>query len=182
MGSDGSPMSDMLKHVVVADAIGSMLNTSDSKISNVGAAFALGMASHAIMDISEPDFTVNWFDAQQLRLATPFLGFQIGGIMFVLRTMFAETRGDPRGLSLRLAAIIGTVIPDVIDGIYSILNPHAWYAGQLLFPWHVRTWQVNPMSMWATTALTAAVLALRYLLTPAFMIIRNLMDRARSAA
>jgi len=92
-------------------------------------------------------------------------------------------RGDPRGLGLRLAAIIGTVIADVIDGIYSILNPHAWYAGQLLFPWHVRTWQVNPMSMWSTTALTYPVLALRYLLTPTWFLIRDLMDRTpRSAA
>jgi len=33
-----------------------MLNTSDSKISNVGTAFTLVMAFHAIMDISEPDF------------------------------------------------------------------------------------------------------------------------------
>ncbi len=156
-------MSDLLKHVIVADSIGVMLNASDKKISNVGSAFALGVVSHAVMDMVEPDYTVNWFDSYQLGLAAPFLTFQTGGMIFVIRTMLSETRGDPRGFRLRIAAIIGSVIPDIIDGIYSLMNPHAWFAGRLLFPWHNRTWQVNPMSMWATSALTLVVLAVRYL-------------------
>lgn len=156
-------MSDLLKHVVVADAIGVMLNTSQKRTANTATAFTLGVVSHAVMDIAEPDFTVNWFDSYQLGVAAPFLGFQVGGIFFVLRMVFAETRGDSRAFRLRMAAIIGAVIPDVIDGIYAVLNPQAWFAGQLIFPWHTRTWQVNPMSMWATSALSLLVLSIRYM-------------------
>lgn len=173
-GSDRGNVSDLLKHIVVADSIGVMMSASEKKMmSNVGTAFALGVASHAVMDLAEPDYTVNWFDAYQLGLSGPFLGFQIAGIAFVLRMVFAETRGDPNGLKLRLAAIIGGVIPDVIDGVYAILNPHAWYAGQLLLPWHNRTWQVNPMSMWATSALTLVVLVIRYLSGYALRLVRS---------
>jgi len=177
-----------LKHVVVADSIGVMLNASGRKMGNLGSAFALGVASHAVMDLAEPDYTVNWFDSYYLGQAAPFLGFQVGGIVFVLRMVFAETRGNPRGFRLRMAAIVGAVIPDVIDGVYAIFNPHAWYSGQLLFPWHNRTWQVNPMSMWATSALTLLLLVLRYLSGHVLIFLRgtwirlaNLFSRIRIA-
>ncbi|MFO7941421.1 MAG: hypothetical protein R6U92_02050 [Bacillota bacterium] len=156
-------MSDTLKHIIVADSIGIMLSNSDGDFSTVPTAFALGVASHALMDLAEPDFTVNWFDSQQLGIAAPFLGFQIAGILFVLRVMRKETRNDSRAFRLRVAAIIGGVIPDVIDGIYTIFNPHAWYAGRLLCPWHNNTWQINPMSMWATMSLTLLAMVIRYL-------------------
>jgi len=160
-------VSDILKHIVVADSIGIGLHSSSKPIyNNISTAFFLGVASHAIMDIAEPDFTVNWFNPVQLRSASPFLGIQAGGIIFVLRVLFRETRNDRRAFLLRMAAIIGAVIPDIIDGIYAILNPHAWYSGQLLFPWHTRTWQINPMSMWATTFLSLCVLAGRFLILP----------------
>ena len=156
-------MSDLLKHVVVADSIGVMLNASERKTSNIVVAFTLGVASHALMDTAEPDYTVNWFGATQWGVTAPFLLFQTGGIILVLRSVLLESRGNRREFRLRMAAIIGGIIPDIIDGVYSVLNPHAWYAGQLLLPWHNRTWQVNPMSMWATSALTLVVLIIRYL-------------------
>lgn len=156
-------MSDLLKHVIVGDSIGVLLNESDSRAANLGTAFALGVASHAVMDMAEPDFTVNWFNIQQLGTALPFLGIQVSGIAFVLRMAVSETKGDRRGLQLRIAAIVGSVAPDVVDGVYAVLNPHAWYAGTLLLPWHNLTWQVNPMSWWATTALSLLLLAGRYL-------------------
>ncbi|MFP4200966.1 MAG: hypothetical protein ACLFS8_06105 [Clostridia bacterium] len=156
-------MSDTLKHIVVADSIGVMLNNTDGRLNSLPVAFTLGVASHAVMDLTEPDFTVNWFNSQQLRLALPFLGFQLGGIVLVLRVMRSETRGNPRAFRLRVAAIIGSVLPDVIDAIYTVFNPAAWYAGRLLCPWHNSTWQVNPMSMWATTGLTLLAMAIRYL-------------------
>ncbi len=173
-GCGASLVSDLLKHVVVADSIGVMLNASEKKTSNVGTAFTLGVVSHALMDVSEPDYTVNWFDFYHLGQAAPFLGLQVGGFVFVMRMVFAETRNDPRAFRLRMAAIIGAVIPDIIDGIYSVLNPHAWYSGQLLLPWHNRTWQVNPMSMWATSALTLLLLAVRYLSGYVFRFLRRL--------
>ncbi len=156
-------MSDLLKHVIVGDAIGVLLSGSDGKASNIGTAFALGVASHAVMDTAEPDFTVNWFNSQEFGLAGPFIAFQAGGLVFVFKMLLAETRGDPKAFRLRIAAIVGSVIPDVIDGVYSVINPHAWYAGQLLLPWHNRTWQVNPMPWWATTILSLALLMVRYL-------------------
>ena len=69
-GSDRGNVSDLLKHMVVADSIGVMMSASEKKMmSNVGTAFALGVASHAVMDLAEPDYTVNWFDAHQLGLS-----------------------------------------------------------------------------------------------------------------
>ena len=159
-------MSDLLKHVVVADFLGDMMAHSDNRYINMTTAFGLGVASHAVMDISEPDFTVNWFNFVQLKGATPFLGLQAVGVWFVIRTMFRETKGDFRAFRLRLAAIVGSIFPDVVDGIYAMINPRAWYAGQMLFPWHRLTWQVNPMSMWATTLFTAGLMGLRYVVFP----------------
>lgn len=159
-------MSDLLKHILVADVIGSMVAGWKGRHATMATAFGLGIFSHAIMDLSEPDFTVNWFHSQQLKEATPFLGLQATGMAFVLRTMVKETRGDFRALKLRSAAIVGAVLPDVIDGIYALINPRAWYAGQMLFPWHVLTWQVNPMSMWATSLISGALMGARYIIYP----------------
>lgn len=161
-------MSDLLKHILVGDLIGSLAATESKKNMRIASVFSLGVLSHAIMDMAEPDFTVNWFNPLELRRATPFLGFQAGGILFILRNTFKETRGDSHALKLRLAAIIGAVIPDIIDGIYSIINPTAWYTGRLLCPWHINTWQKNPMSMLATATISSVGLLMRYLLPPLF--------------
>ncbi len=156
-------MSDLLKHVLVGDLIGSLAaNSKDPKKNNLATVFMLGVISHAVMDISEPDYTINWFNRAELISALPFLTLQVGGIGLVMENTVRESRSCPRTLMLRMAGILGAVIPDFIDGIYSILNPHAWYSGQLLCPWHIRTWQVNLMSMWGTSILTGALALFRY--------------------
>ncbi len=170
---EGLIMSDLLKHILVGDLIGSLAaNVESNQITSLASVFSLGVLSHAIMDMAEPDFTVNWFNPLELKKSSPFLGFQTGGILFVLRNTFKETRGDSHALKLRLAAIMGAVIPDIIDGIYSIINPTAWYSGRLLCPWHINTWQKNPMSMLATAAISSVGLLARYLLPPLFRRLR----------
>lgn len=171
-------MSDLLKHILVGDIIGSLAYESENRhFNSLTGVFSLGILSHAIMDMAEPDFTVNWFNPLELRKATPFLGFQAGGILFLLRNTLRESQGRPGALQLRLAAITGAVIPDIIDGIYSILHPQAWYSGRLLFPWHINTWQVNPMSMWATTCITYTCTFFRFFIPPLY---RRLRPRVRS--
>lgn len=160
-------MSDILKHVIVGDLIGCVgANAEHPAINNPGSVFALAVMSHAVMDVSEPDYTVNWFNAMALREAAPFLGIQSVGLGFVLGVFVRNTRNNPRAFWLRLTGIVGAVIPDVIDGVYAVLNPQAWYAGRLLFPWHTLTWQVNVMSMWSTSLLSLILLGVRYLTLP----------------
>jgi len=165
-------MSDLIKHVLVGDMIGSFAANSEHKFFHkTYTVFTLGVISHALMDISEPDFTVNWFNQGQLGNAAPFLALQGGGTFFVLKTMLHSTKKNPLARKLRIAAIIGAVIPDVIDGIYSLINPSAWYTGQLICPWHNASynrmpWHVNLMSMWATTLLSAGLIFVRYCSIP----------------
>lgn len=162
-------MSDLLKHILVGDVIGRLAADSENRsVNSLASVFSLGVLSHAIMDMCEPDFTVNWFNPTELQKATPFLAFQTGGISFLLRNTFRETRGNPRALKLRLAAIAGAVIPDIVDGIYAVLNPQAWYSGRLLCPWHINTWQVNPMSMWATACISSVCTLFRFLIPPLY--------------
>lgn len=171
-------MSDILKHVVVGDLIGCMAASSKNRVhNNLGTAFALGVLSHAVLDMSEPDYTVNWFSPTALTSSTPFLGFQFAGVGLAFKMLGKNTRDNPRALMIRTAAISGAVIPDIIDGIYSVLNPNAWYSGQLLFPWHVATYQVNPMSMWSTTLLSAMLLLLRYLTLPLYKLMRGMIPK-----
>jgi len=73
-------MSDLIKHVLVGDMIGSFAANSEHKFFHkTYTVFTLGVISHALMDISEPDFTVNWFNQAQLGNAAPFLALQGGG-------------------------------------------------------------------------------------------------------
>ncbi len=174
-------MSDILKHVVVADSIGTTLYDSSGRWGGPGTAFCLGIASHAVMDMLEPDFTVNWFNPGDLQSATPFLGVQAGGLAFMLQKLLCR-KSEPRmRLYVRLAAIIGAVLPDVIDGIYALLNPCAWYSGRMLFPWHSRTRQTSPMPMWATSLLTLCVLLLRFALEPIIFLLRPLASLVADA-
>jgi hypothetical protein len=165
-------VSDLIKHVLVGDMIGSFAANSENKFFHkTYTVFTLGVISHALMDMAEPDYTVNWFNQAQLGNASPFLALQGGGTFFVLKTMLHSTKKNHLARKLRIAAIIGAVIPDVIDGIYSLINPSAWYTGQLICPWHNANfnkmpWHINLMSMWATTLLSAGFIFLRYYSKP----------------
>ncbi len=170
-------LSDLLKHVIVGDLIGCVgANSERRALNNPGTVFALAVMSHAVMDVSEPDYTVNWFNAMALKEAAPFLGIQSVGIGFVLATFVRNTQDNPRAFWLRLTGIVGAVIPDVIDGVYAVLNPQAWYAGRMLLPWHTLTWQVNVMSMWSTSLLSVILLGARYLTLPILARLRRRVE------
>ncbi|MFW5787265.1 MAG: hypothetical protein ACOCV3_03260, partial [Halanaerobiales bacterium] len=94
------------------------------------------------------EFVVNWFNFQELKYALPFLAVQISLSLVVLWLIFSPHR-FPRvkNRKLRIFFLIGGVLPDLIDGVYALVNPQAWYNGQLLFPWHISEGTgVEPMS------------------------------------
>ena len=160
-------MSDMLKHVLVGDALGDWTATKKIPPAVGGiAAFALGVISHAIMDRIDPDYTVNWFNPLERHLAVPFLAIQILGVLAVLWLMNRHRGRNRRRFAFRLWGIAGAVAPDLIDGLYAILNPAAWYAGSLLLPWHSNRGPIPRLSMMQTLSLSLLLFALRFGIGP----------------
>lgn len=170
-------MSDLFKHVLVGDILGRIsASTHNNLTGNIITAFSLGIASHAVMDMLEPDYTANWFNKSELIHDIPYILFQISGISWFAHGIYKEKHnGNKHIFLLRIIAIIGAIIPDIIDGIYSIINPSAWYAGQLLFPWHrVRPHQSQElMSMWTTMFLTGLLFVLHSLSVPIYKYFLN---------
>ncbi|MFW6035445.1 MAG: hypothetical protein ACOCRZ_04250 [Halothermotrichaceae bacterium] len=174
-------MSDILKHILVGDMLGKASANSHNRLAgNIVTAFSLGVVSHAVMDMVEPDYTINWFNKTEISRDIPYLLFQLSGIsLFALITRKEKKRNSSYVYLLRIAAIIGAIIPDIIDGIYSIINPSAWYTGQLIFPWHrARTNQAHElMSMWSTMLLTCVFFICNYISIPLY---RLLLKKSKS--
>lgn len=160
-------MSDTVKHVIVGDMIGTILAYFDNPVlNNPFTAFSLGFASHALLDNIENDFVVNWFNFSELRYALPFVMFQImAAIILVWIFIYNNRKYSSTYTTMRISAVVGAIIPDIIDGVYSILNPAAWYEGQLLFPWHSIDVgaQDKIMSMHITMIITVAFIIMRFL-------------------
>lgn len=160
-------MSDTVKHVIVGDMIGTILAYFDNPIiNNPFTAFSFGFASHALLDNLENDFVVNWFNISELRYALPFVMFQIiAAIILVWIFIYNNRRYSSKYTTMRISAVVGAIIPDIIDGFYSILNPAAWYEGQLLFPWHSIDVgaQDKIMSMHITMIITVIFIIMRFL-------------------
>ncbi|MFO7815929.1 MAG: hypothetical protein R6V14_09445 [Halanaerobiales bacterium] len=160
-------MSDTVKHVIVGDMIGTILAYFDNPvINNPFTAFSLGFASHALLDNLENDFVVNWFNISRLRYAFPFLMFQIiAAIILIWIFIYNNKKYSSKYTILRICAVVGAIIPDIIDGVYSIVNPAAWYEGKLLFPWHSidAGAQDKIMSMHMTMIITVVFIIMRFL-------------------
>ncbi|MFW5998939.1 MAG: hypothetical protein ACOCP5_04215 [Halanaerobiaceae bacterium] len=158
-------MSDMLKHVVVADMLGEVSAYSNlSWLNNRAIAFITGFLSHIVLDYIDNEFVVNWFNIPQLRLAIPFLIFQLLFVIIIIHTIYYNSRKRVSRYShLRICFIIGAVIPDIIDGIYTLFSPQAWYTGTLLFPWHrIGDKTGDPMSMYNTILISSIFVIIRY--------------------
>ncbi len=171
-------MSDILKHVVVGDLIGEQthyFNLPDRV--KGGLSFAGGFASHIILDLIDIDYTVNWFNPLHLRAARPFVLAQVAGILIVLHLALRHRMTNARQSNLRLLAIAGSVAPDIIDGIYSLLNPEVWYTGQLLFPWHRTRGHMFRTGMWPTLGGTLMIMFLRYCIPPIYRKIKKWSSR-----
>lgn len=160
-------MSDTIKHVIIGDIIGTILAHFDNKIINNSiTAFSLGFISHIFLDNLENDFVVNWFNFSKLKYALPFVLFQIiAAVILVWVFIYNNKKYSSKYTTLRISAVIGAIIPDIIDGVYSIINPTAWYEGQLLFPWHSIDvgLESKVMSMHLTMIITIIFIIFRYL-------------------
>ena len=160
-------MSDMVKHVIIGDILGTISAYFNKPIiNNCVFAFGLGFLSHAVLDNIENDYVVNWFNKNELIDALPFIIFQITVTAILLWIFIYNNRKySSEYTKLRIIAVIGAISPDLIDALYSVIYPAAWYSGKLIFPWH--SLQVGSknfiMSMYATMAITVIFIIARYL-------------------
>lgn len=135
-------MSDPLTHIVMADLIGKVTaKIPDDKVNEklvIALAFIGGMTSHALLDRIDADYTPDWTqwksNAEALQRDSPHIALQITGIAKQVYDLLGEK--DEHTFKIRLASILGYLSTEMIDVIYSIVNPDAWQKGQLLMPWH----------------------------------------------
>jgi|SRR6056297_2627144 len=160
-------MSDMVKHVIVGDMLGTLSAYFNKPIINNSVfAFGLGFISHAVLDYTENDYVVNWFNKSEFTAALPFLIFQITVTAILLWVfIYNNKKYSSEYTRLRIIAVIGAISPDLIDALYSTINPAAWYNGQLIFPWHSLQAGSDKfiMSMYTTMAITVVFIITRYL-------------------
>ena len=109
-----------------------------------GTALVAGIASHAVMDYLLPEFR-GW---PPQHFWPWWLWQVVGGIMLLCR-----------GWPWALRGVFGVVLPDLVDGVYSLLQPEAWQKGELICPWHRAGvgWTQHDMG-WASTILVEALL------------------------
>jgi hypothetical protein len=154
-------MSDELSHVLVGDVIGRIAAQVDNpKVNTPFVAALLGFASHALLDKVDHDYTPNLMawktDVDEALKDAGYLAVELSGI--VAKIIEVSREKDPHTREMRIAGIIGSVLPDVIDGLYSVLKPEAWAEGKLLIPFHrAEPGPRQDMSREATLAKTSAI-------------------------
>lgn len=116
-----------------------------SKVTNSpAAAVVAGSMSHAAMDYALPEFR-GWPPPKYL----PWWAWQVIGSILLLRC----------GWSWALWGVLGAVLPDLVDGIYSLVNPQAWQRGALICPWHRAGAEIFDRDMsWPLTFAVEAIL------------------------
>ena len=87
-----------------------------------GLAFGAGVLSHAAMDMLLPEYRP-WPPCDNL----PILAWEAAASYVLLREAYKREER---------AGALGQLAPDIVDGIYSLLNPQAWQRGALICPWH----------------------------------------------
>lgn len=113
------------------------------RVRSPAAALVVGVASHAAMDYLLPE-SRGWPPGRYW----PWWLWQAVGTIALLC----------RGWPWALWGVLGAVLPDLVDGVYSILLPQAWQSGKLLCPWHRAGAEIWKRDM--SWALTLAVEAL----------------------
>lgn len=111
-------------------------------------AFVLGFLSHGFLDTFIQDPVIDWQTPAALERETPFLTAEALLTLVMLRGMNAR----------EWWGVIGSVAPDIIDGLYSVAEPRAWLRGELLMPWH-RGYGI-PTQLMSETASTNLSIAL----------------------
>lgn len=128
-------MSDELAHIIVGDLIGEAVAClPDSRISKPFITAVLAFASHAVLDRADNDYTINWTDADRLKHDAPLIAVQTSGLAAEIASLLTEK--DREKAVIRLAGVLGSIAPDVIDGVYAYLHPDKWQKGDLFMPWH----------------------------------------------
>ena len=100
--------------------------------------------SHAMLNKIDNDCTIYWTTKGQLLKDMDYIGLQAGGIGLVFYSVFVN-EPNPEFKIVRAAAIMGAILPDIIDGVYSFLFPQKWDAKELLLPFH-RPDNSNPLA------------------------------------
>lgn len=85
------------------------------------AAVAMGILSHAAMDYALPEYR-GWPPLRHW----PWWLWQAAGSVALLC----------RGWPWAAWGVLGAMLPDLVDGVYSLIRPQAWQSGELLCPWH----------------------------------------------
>ncbi|MFW6006562.1 MAG: hypothetical protein ACOC4G_01395 [Bacillota bacterium] len=163
-------MSDIIKHIVVADFLGEILSYSDKyRINSEITGFVIGVGSHILLDIIDNEFVINWFYFEDLIYAFPFIIFELIFAIFIIRSVIDNSIKESSFNLVRINFILGALIPDIIDGIYALIKPGSWYSGSLLFPWHISTQPGEPMSMYKTIIYSLGLIIIRYLISIIFL-------------
>ena len=109
-------------------------------------AFVIGFGSHAVLDVIEPqEYSVNLFSWGKDR------GFIILEIILTL-TLIALSFFN----RIYLFAMLGAILPDLIDGIACIINPERYEKGEHIFPFH-RPKQVKELTKLQTILLSTVL-------------------------
>jgi hypothetical protein len=132
-------MSGELTHVMVGRLIGEAVNKiPNPKINTPFVAAILAFASHGLLDKTDNDYTLAWTawkdDLDRFEKDRQVLANEVIGIGMQLFT--ALHNKDKAERDRQLAGILGSIAPDVIEGVYAYLHPDRWNSGDLLFPWH----------------------------------------------
>ncbi|MGE5623678.1 MAG: hypothetical protein ACM3UP_01480 [Methanocella sp.] len=91
-------------------------------------AFFVGVASHALLDATVEERVWDWTSRDAWR--------RNAGAVFSEAALLTLAYSRPMTRAQKWA-VVGALLPDVIDGLYSLRNPSAWEAGLLIVPWHI---------------------------------------------
>ena len=161
-------MSDLIKHVLIGEVIGeSLYRVNNSFFNNRFTAFTAGLSSQIIMDYLDNEFVVNWFNLKAFNTQALFyLFFETFITLFIIYHIYQKKSKNPPLFQLKLFAISGAVVPDIIDAGYALIKPQAWYNGDLIFFWH-RSKEVLPMqTIGATVAISFSLFFFRFYIYP----------------
>ncbi|MFW6270445.1 MAG: hypothetical protein ACOC4G_10220, partial [Bacillota bacterium] len=80
----------------------------------------------------------------------------------------------------KLFSLMGAIIPDIIDGSYSLINPEAWYNGNLIFFWHRSNGNFYAQTIGATLAISVSLYYFRFYLMPYIIKLNKIPGRKKT--
>lgn len=123
-------MSDTLTHIAVGDICAKALRTFKKPL----IAFLIGMLSHGVLDMVDNDYTINITNYEAFKTDRDYIGFQIAGTAIKIYDILQDDNLERK--NLRLFTMLGSVTPDIIDGVYALHHRDKWNKGEMLFPFH----------------------------------------------